>query len=281
MSMRESVCPDGLSTCCCLCACVSLHRSTRWGFWQRVPILMYMFGGCLLLLFWADVHYLEIWPLSRQKQEAQKQEGSVFFFPVSVTHETSSIGFQGEESARGIENRLKWSIDVPRIVTSFDYHGSIHVNHFKIKTHYEGTSTKQTTVSVTPLSLNTGDLEVAASKLKLILAYQRLYALPRAYNSQQVILYQWDLKMPRYIQFITDFKAIKMIYWFMIVFARCLNISPEKQSIKCAFSVMLLLNLSLDRVRLCDVEPLCFQANRGSDRSYFCIKNSGEKNEIY
>lgn len=217
----------------------------------------------------------------KSKKHKSKKAPFFFFFPVSVTHETSSIGFQGEELARGIENRLKWSIDVPRIVTSFDYHGSIHVNHFKIKRHYEGTSTKQTTVSVTPLSLNTGDLEVAASKLRLILAYRRLYALPRAYNSQQVILYQWDLKIPRYIQFITDFKAIKMIYWFMIVFARCLNISPEKQSIKCAFSVMLLLNLSLDRVRLCDVEPLCFQANRGSDRSYFCIKNSGEKNEIY
>lgn len=45
--------------------------------------------------------------------------------------------------------------------------------------------------------------------------------------------------------------------------------------VKCSFSVIL--NLDLNYVRLYDVDPLCFPANRGSYRSshlkaYFCIK---------
>lgn len=40
------------------------------------------------------------------------------------------------------------------------------------------------------------------------------------------------------------------------------------QTNMCSFSVILLCNLNLDNVRLCDVDPLCFPVNRGIYRSH-------------
>lgn len=120
MSMWESVCPPWrfvyLLLFVCLCVAALLNPVGFLTAGANTDVYVWRLPIAAIL-----GRYSLSWNMTTVKAKTRSTKARrlrfCFFFPVSVTHETSSFGFQGEESAWQIGKRLKWSVDVPCIVT--------------------------------------------------------------------------------------------------------------------------------------------------------------------